>query len=292
MTAATLEHHMGDRSELDVLLEDLAERWELELGGSLGDLDTGPWGATRAADEPVVLRLSDPSEGFAGAVQSLIHWDGNGAVTLIDHDPRGVLLLERALPGTPLLEEPDEDAAMYLAAGVLERLWIPDPGGIDTVADEVGRWAETLARRNRAEGMPVDHDLIDEATKLLRELAPSQGEPVVLHGDLHLGNVLAAQRQPWLAIDPKPLIGEREFDVTALIRDKQEELVADSDAGRERVQHRFDLLSERLGCDRERLKSWSVAIMVDYALWCFEVDDNELATQQVATARILQGLRP
>jgi streptomycin 6-kinase len=283
---------MDDRSELEALLEELAERWELELGGPLGDSDTAPWRATRAADEPVVLGLRDPREGFAEEIQSLIHWDGDGAVILIDHDPRGVLLLERALPGTPLLEEPDEDAAMHLAAGVLERLWIPDPGGIDTVADEVERWADTLASRNRAEGRPVDDDLIDEATKLLRELAPSQGEPVVLHGDLHLGNVLAAHRQAWLAIDPKPLIGEREFDVTALVRDKLAELVSDEPAGRERVQRRFDLLSERLGCDRERLKSWSVATMVDYALWSFEVDDNDLGTRQVSTARILQGLRP
>jgi streptomycin 6-kinase len=199
--------------------------------------------------------------------------------------------LERAVPGTSLLDEPDEDRAMLLAADLLERLWIPDPEDIDTVADEVARWANTLPGRNRAEGGPIDEELIDEASALLRELASSQKETVLLHGDLHLGNVLAAQREPWLAIDPKPLVGEREFDVTALIRDKQEELVADVDAGQERVQHRFDLLSDRLACDRERLKGWSVAIMVDYALWCFETDDREWGINQVATARMLQHMR-
>jgi streptomycin 6-kinase len=285
-----LSNVMAGRTELDALLEELAERWELELSDPLGDGDTGPWGATRAG-EPVVLSLRDASHGFAEEVLSLIHWDGDGAVMLIDHDPLGVLLMERALPGTPLLEETDDDAAMLLAAGVLERLWIPDPGGIETVADEVERWAGTLARRNRAQSSPVETDLIDEATRLLRELGPTQGEPVLLHGDLHLGNVLAAQRQPWLAIDPKPLIGEREFDVTALISDKQEDLVADEIAGRDSVQRRFDLLGERLGCERERLKGWSVAIMVDYALWCFEEGEDDVGTRQVATARILQTLR-
>lgn len=274
-----------------MLIDELAERWELELGASFDDDATGPWRATTARGEPVVLKLSHPDQGFAEAVQSLIHWDGEGAVLLVDHDPRGAMLLERATPGTSLLEEPDEDAAMHLAADLLERLWIPDPGGIDTVADEVGRWADTLPARNRSEGTPVDDDLIDEAGGLLRALAPTQGEAVVLHGDLHLRNVLAAQRQPLLAIDPKPLIGEREFDVTALIRDKQEELLAETVAGKERVQHRFDLLSERLGCDRERLKSWSVAIMVDYAMWSFEVDDDDLGTGQVAMARMLRSLK-
>jgi streptomycin 6-kinase len=272
------------------LLDELVERWELALDDPI-HAGIGPWPATRGGADPVLLRLSDPSGRFTEEVQSLIHWDGRGTVRLIDHDPRGATLLERAVPGTPLLEERDEDAALRLAADLLERLWIPDPGGIDSVEDEVGRWAGTMARRNRAEAFPIEEALIDESCRLLRELAPTQREQILLHGDLHLGNVLAAEREPWLAIDPKPLIGEREFDVTALIRGKQEELIADVAAGRERVQRRFDLLSERLGCDRERLKGWSFAIMVDYALWCFEIDDPELGHQQVVTAHMLQALR-
>jgi len=285
---------MSHPPDHQAFLADLIERWELELGDQLSDDDSNTWAAaaTRAGAEPVVLRVGDPSGWFAEEVRSLLQWDGNGAVLLIDHDPRGAVLLERAVPGTSLLHEPDEDHAMLLAAGLLERLWIPGPEDIDTVTDEVERWVDTLPERNQGAGGPIDDDLVKEACGLLRDLAPTQRESVLLHGDLHLGNVLAAQREPWLAIDPKPLVGEREFDVTALIRDKQEELVADVDAGLERVQHRFDLLSERLACDRERLKSWSVAIMVDYALWCFETDDREWGINQVATARMLQALRP
>lgn len=272
------------------LLGELAKRWELELGEH--QRDSSAWFATRRGYGPVVVKLCEPDERCSEAVASLLAWDGNGVIELIDHDPRGAMLLERAVPGTSLLEEPDEDRALLLAADLLERLWIPDPGGIESVASEVGRWADTLLRRNRSEGSPIDEELVDAARGLLRELAPTQREAVLLHGDLHLGNVLAAEREPWLAIDPKPLVGEREFDVTALIRDKQEVLVAEAEAGRTLVQHRFDLLSERLGCDRERLKGWSVAIMVDYALWCFEVDDEECGSNQVVTARILQELRP
>jgi streptomycin 6-kinase len=272
------------------LLEDLAERWELELGERHGD--SAAWFATRAGSRPVVLKFAEPDERFEELVSSFMHWDGHGVVDLIDHDPRGAMLLERALPGTSLLEEPDEDRAMLVAADVLDRLWVPDPGGVESVADEVGRWADSLPRRNRSEGSPIDHLLVDRARELLRDLAPTQREAVLLHGDLHLGNVLAAEREPWLAIDPKPLVGEREFDVTALIRDKQEELVAEADAGRKRVQHRFDLLSDRLSCDRDRLQGWSFAIMVDYALWCFELDDEECGSRQAALARILAEVRP
>jgi streptomycin 6-kinase len=279
-------------ADVQRLIDELSERWELSIGEPLpGGVIGYTVGAVRGGATPVVLKISYPDGWFAEETAALVHWDGNGAIELIDHDPRGAQLLERAEPGTSLLEMADEDAALGLAADQLERLWIPDPGGITSLASEVARWASTMAARHDEQGPPFERALVHEAVGLIRDLSPRQHEQVLLHGDLHLGNVLAAEREPWLVIDPKPLIGEREFDAIALVRDKGEELAAEPEAGGERVQRRFDLLCERLQLDRGRVKGWAVAVAIDYALWDFEVGDHQTGEQEIAVARLLRGLR-
>jgi streptomycin 6-kinase len=278
-------------SKAAALVDELTARWELRLGmpfdgGSIGF--TVP--ATRSGRDPVVLRITYPDGWFAQETAALAAWGGNGAVELIDYDPRGAQLLERAIPGTSLLEDDDEDRAMGHAADVLERLWIPEPGGVDRVEVETEAWATSMMARHHLVGRPFDRELVTEAIRLLRSLASSQPEHVLLHGDLHLGNVVKAERQPWLAVDPKPLVGERAFDVTALIRDKIDDVLAESDGGKGRVQHRFDLLSERFDLDGQRLRDWSFAILLDYTIWDYEVGDREFGEQQLAIARLIREL--
>jgi streptomycin 6-kinase len=276
---------------LSDLIAELVARWDLALGEPLPGGAIGyTVAAERGGSDPVVLKVTYPDGWFPEEVAALVAWDGGGAVELIDHDPRGAMLLERAVPGTSLLDDAYEQRAMMIAAAVLERLWIDDPGGVTTVAREAGRWADTLVERNDAHGRPVAPGLVDEAVGMLRDLAPSQREARLLHGDLHLGNVVSAARERWLAIDPKPLVGEREFDVTALVRDRQPELLQDRGAPA-RLQRRFDRLSDRLGCDRERLRGWSIAVMVDYAVGCFEEGDEDLGRTQARVAELLRGLR-
>lgn len=91
----------------------------------------------------------------------------------------------------------------------------------------------------------------------LVELATSQGEQVLLHQDFHGGNVLRAERSQWLAIDPKPLVGEREFDAASLLRDRRWELVLP--AGEQIVQRRLEILAAELGLDQERMRLWGIA---------------------------------
>jgi streptomycin 6-kinase len=148
------------------------------------------------------------------------------------------MLLERCEPGTTLLEL-DEEEALRVAAGVLRRLWRPPAQGhpFELLADVATRWASELPGLDPG---------------LVRELVSSQGELVVCHQDFHGGNVLRAQREPWLAIDPKPLVGEREFDTAALIRDRRPIATAKV------LRRRLDLLSAELGLDRERMRLWGI----------------------------------
>jgi streptomycin 6-kinase len=214
-----------------------------------------------------VLKVNPPGERECEhEAAALQHYDGRAAVRLLDNDPEAnVLLIERCEPGTPLWDRPEEEANS-VAAALLARLWKPPAPGhpFATLADEATRWAEGLDPQ-------ADDQLPRKALELLRELGPSQGEQVVLHQDLHQGNILRAEREPWLAIDPKPLVGEREFDLASLIRDRR----FDFDA--RLVRRRLDFYCSELDLDRERTRGWAIAHAVAW-------DGNEL---MLASARAL-----
>jgi streptomycin 6-kinase len=272
-------------------LRELTARWDLTLGEPFRG---GAIGFTVPAErgthgEPVVLKLSYPDGWFADETRATAAFDGRGMVRLLDHDAQGAQLMERAVPGRSLLEDRDELEGNELAAGVLQRLWRPAPEGFVTVAAEATRWADSMPLRHVREMAPFERPLVELAVETLRDLVATQGNVVLLHGDLHHGNVLAAEREPWLAIAPKPLVGEREFDIAALLRYRREDVLTDPDP-HARLQRRFDQLSELFGCDRRRLREWSFAILVDYALWDFEVNARTTGSEEIQMARLMRSL--
>jgi streptomycin 6-kinase len=194
----------------------------------------------------VVLKLNPLGEPESEhEPHALARWNGAGAVQLVARDDeRRSLLVERCRPGTQLWSLPDDDAT-EIAAGVLEQLWIPADEPFRRLEDEAVRWAEELPTRD------LDAVLVDRTVSFLREAAPTQRESVLLHQDFHGGNVLLSERG-WLAIDAKPLVGEREFDVASLIRDRRP-------ATKAQMERRLDYLVERLGLDRERTRGWAIA---------------------------------
>jgi streptomycin 6-kinase len=271
------------------LLGRLQERWELELDDPDDDLTNGlTIPATRAGTDPVTLRLTFPDGWFAEETAALVHWDGRGVTSLIDHDPAGAQLLERPEPGLPLSDEPDEEVAFDRAAGVATKLWIPDPGGITPLGEEAIEWGRTMPGRHHLVGRPFERALVSEAAGLLRELVPTQGGPVLLHGDLRRRTIVSARGGLWLAIDPHPLVGERAFDAASLLRDVGEAELAD--LSKERLRHRVDRLTERLDLDRDRLVRWAIAAGTDQALWSFEGGDATTGERQIQVVRLLRDL--
>ena len=154
------------------------------------------------------------------------------------------MLVERLKPGTQLWTVPDEEAT-EIAAGVLEQLWVPAGEPFRTLEDLAAQWARELPRKG------FEAELIDPVIAFLEEAGPTQRESVLMHQDLHGGNVLLSERG-WLAIDPKPLVGEREFDVASLIRDRRPVTEA-------AMERRLDYLVDRLDLDRERTRGWAIA---------------------------------
>ena len=297
-TVGSVEAARGDASDgsdgpvqawlatLSGLIPELVDRWELDIGepftgGSVGYVLAG----TRAGSEPIVLKLTYPDGWFPERVAALLRWDGEGAVELIDHDPRGATLLERAVPGTPLAGE-SEERALSLARDVARRLWIPAPDGITAATEEVGRWVATFRDRNAALGRPLSDRLLDDAAASMRDLEASPGAPVLLHGDLRLGNVVAAEREPWLAISPHPLVGDRTFDVVGLLLD-----VRDDPEDGTTLSPRFELLAELFACDRDRLRAWSITVAVDAALASWEGGGAAEARRQLAVAERIRDIQ-
>jgi streptomycin 6-kinase len=230
---------------------------------------------------PAVLKINVPDLETEFEADALEHWNGEGAVTLLAHDrARRALLVERCEPGTQLWEVADEEEANEIAVGVLQQLWrrAPSAPSYRRVADEAERWAVELPERWERLGRPFERSLLDRAVACLLELGADQDELVVCHQDFHGGNVLLAQRG-WLAIDPKPLLGEREFDTASLLRDRRDELVVDPHPAA-RVRQRLDQLSSDLGLDRERMRGWGVAHALAWGL-----DDDGLHVAMVACAR-------
>jgi len=135
--------------------------------------------------------------------------------------------------------------ATQIAAGVLEELWIPAAEPFRRLEDLAAEWVEELP------GRQVDRSLVDRAVSFLREAGPTQRESVLLHQDLHGGNILESARG-WFAIDAKPLVGEREFDVASLIRDRRP-------TSKRRMERRLAFLVDRLQLDPERTRGWAIA---------------------------------
>jgi streptomycin 6-kinase len=266
-----------------------AERWDLELEPPFPDAHISYVAPGRLRDgTAVVLKVNFPEPETEHEPDALAHWDGEGAAILYAHAERGrALLMERCEPGSRLWELEDEHEANAIAVELLRKLWRPAPPehSFRLLAYQAERWAEELSRDWKALGGPFERPLLEEAVAACRELARDQGEAVVLHQDFHGGNVLRAAREPWLVIDPKPLVGEREFDAASLLRDRRWELVSDPHP-RARIRRRLDQLSEELDLDRERMRRWGIA----HAL-AWGVSGQKLEDDMVSCARWLAAAR-
>jgi streptomycin 6-kinase len=223
-----------------------ARQWQLELGEPFAGGTQGlTLRASDAAGPSLVLKVSVPHRENEHEADALLRWGGGGAVRLLAHDrPRNALLLERCRPGTPL-SELDAGAALDIAVGLLPRLWVPAGEPFRSLAEEAQWWSSFLPHRG------YDPGLAAAALDAIAHLTASQAEQVLLHQDLHAGNILRAEREPWLAIDPKPLAGEREFGLAPLIRGDE------LGAGERAVRYRLDRLTAELGLDRDRARLWA-----------------------------------
>ncbi|MDX2709095.1 aminoglycoside phosphotransferase family protein [Streptomyces sp. PA03-6a] len=232
----------------------------------------------QADDTPATLKVGLVTDETRHEHAALARWDGRGAVRLLQADPdAGALLLERLHSDVSLRSLP-EQKAMLEACATLQRLWVPPGEGhpFVPVAEHTARLAALLRERREQRYVPEEaRALVDEALAVRDELcAGAPGEAVLLHGDYHHGNVLAADRVPWLAIDPKPVAGEPAYDLAWLVRDRLETLVA-TPGSQSAARRRVAKLSDSLEVDRDRVRGWALFRAVEAGVWAFSVGDRQ-----------------
>lgn len=262
------------------IVGECAHQWSLELGEPFHLAHVSYVAPVELSDgTSAVLKINFPEDESEHEADALAHWDGEGAVRLLGrYDERRALLVERCKPGTRLWETRDGDDVTRIVAGVLRRLWKapPDNHPFRLLADAAAGWVHELPEEWERLGRPYEEELLEEAIAFLREAGPTQGEAVVLHQDLHGGNILRARREPWLAIDPKPLVGEREFDTASFLRDRRWELRSAPLAGM-RVHRRLDLLAAELDLDRDRMRGWGIAHALAWGISGKPEQDRDMA---------------
>jgi streptomycin 6-kinase len=263
------------------MIDPLLERWELTPAGPpfTGGIAGLVVPVVRADGTEAVLKVTSPRHREAREeATGLRLWDGRGAVHLYEEDRAAwALLVERCRPGAPVVEVAD-------AAAVLNELWsvpVPDPSPFETVAGVCGEWAGLLRWRMAAFRPPFDPGLVALGASLLESLPASAARSVVVHGDFNPGNVLSAERRPWLAIDAKPMVGDPGYDPMPLLV----QLGPESS-----LTERYEEFASLVGEPVERLYAWSVARLVESSLWHVSRDELSAGEGNFELARRFAGL--
>ncbi|WP_162467276.1 aminoglycoside phosphotransferase family protein [Streptomyces cavernae] len=264
-------------------VEEFLGRWGLRIDGpSMHGVAALVLPVVRADGSSAVLKLQHLDAETEGEAVALRVWDGDGAVRLLDHDEAtGTMLLERLDAGRMLTYVPDTREGVLVIARLLARLTSgPAPQGMrrlgDIAADMLERTPPVLARITD----PVDRRLVADCAAAVREVMDEPGDRL-LHWDLHFDNVLASDREPWLAIDPKPLAGDPGFDLWPALDNRFEP---------DEVRWRFDAMTEVLGLDRNRAAAWTLGRVLQNALWDVE-EGRPLGGTDLEIARRVRGDR-
>jgi streptomycin 6-kinase len=278
----------GWLARLPSLIGELARAWGLAVGEPF-DLSYNYVAPARRDDgSEAVLKVSCPDPQLALEALALRCYDGDGACRLLATDEaRYALLLERLRPGGMLatVAREDDAAATRIGARVMRRLWRPVPEGASL--RPIREWFEGgFARHRAAHGGPgpLPARLFERAERLAVDLLDSAPADRLLHGDFHHYNVLSAEREAWLAIDPKGMRGDPGYEAGPFLLNPSEVELTPGVLAR-----RLDVLAEELGYDRARLREWGIAHAVLSAIWSAE-DEGHGWEGAVAVGEALAAL--
>lgn len=256
-------------ARLPRLVDDVLADWRLSLDGAPMTGQVAVVLPVRTeAGEPAVVKFGLPHSEAEHEHLVLRAWAGDGAVRLLRADPRrSVLLLERADPGHDLTVLPVVEAC-EVVAGLYPRLHRPPLPQLDRLSARAARWAEELVVLRGSHTVP--RRFVDQAIGLARDFAVDPDtDRVLVHTDLHYANVLAAGREPWLAIDPKPLAGDPAYEIAPMLWNRWPEAVATGDL-RGAVLERLFTIVDVAGLDEDRVRDWVVVRELANVLWALQ----------------------
>lgn len=277
-------------ASLPSLIEAVRASFELTLEPPLHGGSCSWVAPARLPDgSPVIVKIGWPHREMLTEPAALRQWAGDGAVRLLAHDAtRHALLLAPCVPGEPLASSsrPARER-LRIGCSVLRRLWsAPGPfTAFEDLGTVTSEWADLTEERMGRRPPGYDPGLVAHGVRLLRELPSTAGRRVLLHGDFNPGNVLSAG-DGWLAIDPKPMVGDPAYDPWPLLGQIDDPFRQPRPVLRDRVR----LLAGELDLDAQRIVDWSIARRVETALWAAHHDDVPGGAHIMSEARALADL--
>ena len=233
-----------------------------------------------------VLKIGFPADETEHEHLVLRRWAGDGAVRLLRADPgHRVLLLERLRPQN--LDGLSDLEACEVVARLDGRIHLPAMPQLDSLSVRVAQWIRDFDALPR--GAPIPHRLVEQATTHAHDLiADAEPDGRVLHGHLHYGTVLAADREPWLAIAPRPVNGDPHYELAPMLWHRWDELAGHV---RDGVRARLYALVDAAGLDEDRARAWALVRVVREAMRELDAGprpDNAGLTRYVALAKAVQ----
>ncbi|GHH42550.1 aminoglycoside phosphotransferase family protein [Streptomyces candidus] len=256
-------------AELPRIIEDLLEQWKCVPDGEILHGGVGvvvP--VRRPGGERAVLKVSFPHPGNVHEPDAFLAWGGRGAVRLHERDDeRFAMLLERARPTTlaQAAAGTDGDGMLEAAGRLHRRLTVPAPPGLPRLSGQAGAWEEQLWRDAAELTHTLPRRTLDATAATVRELGAVQPD-TLLHGDFHAGNILRADREPWLAVDPKGYVGDPAYDAGTLLKARALALL-EADDLHKAVHHALSVFADAAELDRERVRRWAQFHAVRAAFW-------------------------
>jgi len=266
----------------DALLADIADRWQLSAIKPFADLSYNFVASAMRNGERVVLKLSPSPKDLAQEARALQAFDGRGVARLLMHED-GALLLEHLDPGDSLWQtwtEKEDDEHTAIAAHLTQTLWRPAADGFPTTQ----HWFTALEKYQEQPNQPLPKLLIDKAIELSRDLDSQLTETVLLHGDLHHGNILSHNNE-YKAIDPKGVIGDKAFEAGTWIRNPSDRILQTKNL-KALIDRRLRIISEITQQDLQKLKAWSFCACLLSAVWSNE-DEGSGWEEAIACAEAL-----
>jgi streptomycin 6-kinase len=271
------------------LLRALLDEWDLRLDGTAAYGNCAIVVPVLAGGQRAVLKVQFPHREAETEHLALRTWAGNGAVQLLRADPRRFALLLERLESRDLTTIDALDAC-EIVGQTYKRLHVAAGPQYRPLSGELKGWVEGFRRLPAS--APVPHRYVEQALSLSEDfIVDPATDGKLIHTDLHYENMLAAEREPWLVIDPKPLSGDPHFEVAPLIWNRWEEVAAARDL-RFAVRQRFYTAIDAAGLDEERARDWVIVRQMVNVLGTLENTDGTLPqdwlTRNIAIVKAIQ----
>lgn len=265
-----------DQKDIQNLIKKLEEKWSIKVGPRFDPSYNYVAPVIQTDGSEAVLKIGlFKDKDFLTEAEVLKAFNGGGIVKLLKEDLENqAILIERIRPGIPVSTLENDEKATRIMASVMKRLWVKLPKNHNfptlTAWFRGFEWYKTNFKNG-----PIPENLLEQAEELFRSFVENPLDQYLLHGDLHHENVLSSEREGYLAIDPKGVVGEREYETAAGLRNPYQKLIKANNL-EAILKRRIDILCEELEFDKKRIQEWGIAQTVLSVIWSLEKKNDRI----------------